>query len=399
MLGRSHNPYRPQRTSTTDILGTIVLLGTVVVLLYMGVAAEYESQTHKVDPSSQTKKLLEKYGQAADTLPDAKLQRWDPKELAGDKVIAAASLPEAEITPSPTPAALMDTEYRDANGLSYYEANEICKKAGKRICKQEEYCKDGAPVLGAIEGDHWAPIDVFNDWVQVGRLENPKTCKTHKQCFGGKPGWGQLQKQAEIGQKLLCCPISESAGGGGGFQPLAPYAEVHDGPGSAPSQMTEEQSATFDKIAYFKKAKSERTSIYHDDLMFDEAEHQGKTFSEKFFPHQHGKYVLFDVDHGGFNNIRLAFEVVILFAMVTGRTLVLPPAMGWYLIDYGPMGHEKDTDGFRKQVHWYLRISSVRSPSHFLSHSYLLHSYLSHASHASLSPVIRRHSFRVLRLL
>jgi hypothetical protein len=67
--------------------------------------------------------------------------------------------------------------------------------------------------------------------------------------------------------------------------------------------------------------------------------------TSKRFPAQAGKYVTFDPDHGGFNNVRLGFEVVVLAALLTGRTLVLPPACGWYLIDFGPMGRKTSADG------------------------------------------------------
>ena len=49
------------------------------------------------------------------------------------------------------------------------------------------------------------------------------------------------------------------------------------------------------------------------------------------------RYVTFDLDQGGLNNIRLVLEYVTVIAAITGRTLVLPPAQPWYLINYGPI--------------------------------------------------------------
>jgi hypothetical protein len=37
------------------------------------------------------------------------------------------------------------------------------------------------------------------------------------------------------------------------------------------------------------------------------------------------KYITFEPDVGGWNNIRMQMEVVLVFAAVTGRTLVIPP--------------------------------------------------------------------------
>jgi hypothetical protein len=48
---------------------------------------------------------------------------------------------------------------------------------------------------------------------------------------------------------------------------------------------------------------------------------------------------------GGFNNIRLGLEQVVLAAIVTGRTLVLPPKTGWYLIDWGPIQRDNKIGG------------------------------------------------------
>lgn len=45
-------------------------------------------------------------------------------------------------------------------------------------------------------------------------------------------------------------------------------------------------------------------------------------------------------DVGGWNNIRMQMELVLVFAYATGRTLVLPPDQPMYLLNKGK-GHQK----------------------------------------------------------
>lgn len=49
-------------------------------------------------------------------------------------------------------------------------------------------------------------------------------------------------------------------------------------------------------------------------------------------PREQQKFIVFQPDLGGWNNIRMALEVVILFAQITGRILVMPPPAILYLL-------------------------------------------------------------------
>ena len=44
------------------------------------------------------------------------------------------------------------------------------------------------------------------------------------------------------------------------------------------------------------------------------------------------KYLTFQPDNGGFNNIRMAFETALVLSVAMGRTLVLPPKQQYPLL-------------------------------------------------------------------
>jgi hypothetical protein len=48
------------------------------------------------------------------------------------------------------------------------------------------------------------------------------------------------------------------------------------------------------------------------------------------------RYLAFDCDIGGWNNILMHFEIMVVLAWLTGRTLVLPPARPFYLLGSQP---------------------------------------------------------------
>ena len=46
------------------------------------------------------------------------------------------------------------------------------------------------------------------------------------------------------------------------------------------------------------------------------------------------KYLVYQVWRGGFNNDRMSLELALVWAMLTGRVLVLPPHYHLYLLDH-----------------------------------------------------------------
>jgi hypothetical protein len=69
------------------------------------------------------------------------------------------------------------------------------------------------------------------------------------------------------------------------------------------------------------------------------------------------RYLTFEPDPGGWNNIRMSMEIIFSLAATTGRTLVLPPKAPFYLLGTGPENarsfgsfYDISTDAFQKEV-------------------------------------------------
>ena len=64
------------------------------------------------------------------------------------------------------------------------------------------------------------------------------------------------------------------------------------------------------------------------------------------------RFLAFQTDFGGWNNILMQFEIMVVLAWITGRTLVLPPAKRYYLLGEDPRLLEDflDLDELRRQI-------------------------------------------------
>ena len=57
----------------------------------------------------------------------------------------------------------------------------------------------------------------------------------------------------------------------------------------------------------------------------------------------HDRYLSFEYDQGGWNNVRMSLECLIVVAHAMGRTLVIPPQQHLYLLGVNHKGKEDKT--------------------------------------------------------
>lgn len=73
------------------------------------------------------------------------------------------------------------------------------------------------------------------------------------------------------------------------------------------------------------------------------------TYESPITPHHgvhHDRYLTYEYDEGGWNNIRMGMECIMVIAHAMGRTLVVPPKENLYLLDKKQKGQKKAALGF-----------------------------------------------------
>lgn len=110
---------------------------------------------------------------------------------------------------------------------------------------------------------------------------------------------------------------------------------------------------------------------YWDDPLSDVDRMWSSPFLEKSLtttdkrnanPKKEKRFLSFEPDLGGWNNIRLEFEIMFVFAAATGRTLILPPDTPFYLLNRDDKARHR---GFRHFFHKFDDVVDVISTEDF----------------------------------
>jgi GDP-fucose protein O-fucosyltransferase len=140
------------------------------------------------------------------------------------------------------------------------------------------------------DGSEWLTFQLFNGPCEENFPHDPRTDSKHGQCKAQQPARvGLTQKSVPKLGTLQC--------------------DAHGGP-MDPSVVQE--------MIYWRDIPQDRkfVSSYH-----------------RSSPREPRKYVSVELDAGGFNNIRMTVEIAMALAHATGRTFVIPPRQGIYLLE------------------------------------------------------------------
>lgn len=85
-------------------------------------------------------------------------------------------------------------DYLGLKNAPHIRAAQACQETGLRLCRQDELCPGGKPVMGQPQGDVWAAVsDRPNEWISIGTSYPDRLCRTHQQVTGQMAPWGTVQ--------------------------------------------------------------------------------------------------------------------------------------------------------------------------------------------------------------
>jgi len=134
---------------------------------------------------------------------------------------------------------------------------------------------------------------------------------------------------------------------------LSRNTHTHDANNNTPEEAGSHTASTHTPLNglsctpyYNEPSKSESEMVYWSDIPTDSG------YRSPFHDSDDGdeQYMTFEPDRGGWNNIRMAMETVLVMAHATGRTLVLPPEAEMYLLKKKG-GKHKTEFGFNDFFH------------------------------------------------
>jgi hypothetical protein len=202
------------------------------------------------------------------------------------------------------------------------QASEYCKSDGQRLCRVDEICKNGegsAPVGGTVKGDWFSPVvEKKGKYVYVGDAFADRLCKTFE------PGWDETSETNLV--KTKCCGDVDEAARAEFLQakkaalpPPRVYKPGVDG-ALEPKYLHDYQSV-LNHLQYWNRRKLTSEDFAKIDSLFQKK-------SNRFLGQE--------LDMGGFNNVREAFEHMVIHALVSGRRLLIPPRSLMYFPEGGP---------------------------------------------------------------
>jgi len=163
-------------------------------------------------------------------------------------------------------------------------------------------------------------------------VEGKKRSRREEEKEEEEGGGGEEDSRQRNGRQQLQQTDKERAAASR-MHPAAPDPALEPAPTQKPLACIESYEPTCPMYSYvrFWNKKFHPEDCYQSPLRHPRG---------KDAPVAERKYLVFEPDRGGWNNIRMAAETAMIFAHATGRILVMPPIANWYLLDRNKKGEE-----------------------------------------------------------